>query len=87
MQEKYPVLSNPPLPIANYEGSVDASDRVTTKAEYEISKTTFEKCINMNVALVTRLLSLINPTFKICYELTQLSYPNAPFLNVFDFFM
>ena len=41
----------------------------------------------MNVALVTRLLSLINPTFKTCYELTQLSYPNAPFLNIFDLFM
>ena len=41
----------------------------------------------MNAALVTRFLSLINPTFKTCYELTQLSYPNVPFLNVFDFFM
>ena len=43
--------------------------------------------INMNAALVTQFLSLINPTFKTCYELTQLSHPNAPFLNVFDFFM
>ena len=41
----------------------------------------------MNAALVTRFLSLINPTFKTCYELTQLSYPNAPFLNVFNLFM
>ena len=41
----------------------------------------------MNAALVTQFLSLINPTFKTCYELTQLSHPNAPFLNVFDFFM
>ena len=41
----------------------------------------------MNAALVNRFLYLINPTFKTCYELTQLSYPNAPFLNVFDFFM
>ena len=41
----------------------------------------------MNVALVTRFLSLINPTFKTCYEPTQLSYTNSPFLNVFNFFM
>ena len=41
----------------------------------------------MNAALVTRFLLLINPTFKTCYKLTQLSYPTAPFLNVFDFFM
>ena len=41
----------------------------------------------MNAAHVTRFLSLINPTFKNCYELTQLSYPNAPFLNVLDFFV
>ena len=41
----------------------------------------------MNAALVTRFLSLINLTFKTCYKLTQLNYPNAPFLNVFDFFM
>ena len=41
----------------------------------------------MNAALLTRFLSLINPTFKTCYKLTQLSYSNAPFLNVFDFFM
>ena len=48
---------------------------------------TFDECININAALVTRFLPLINPTFKTCYKLTQLSYPNAPFLNVFDFFM
>ena len=41
----------------------------------------------MNAALLSRFLSLINPTFKKCYELTQLSYPNATFLNVFDFFI
>ena len=41
----------------------------------------------MNAALVTSFLSLINSTFKTCYELTQLSYPNSPFLNVFDLFM
>ena len=41
----------------------------------------------MNAALVNRVLSLINPKFKTCDELTQLSYPNAPFLNFFDFFM
>ena len=41
----------------------------------------------MNAALVTRLLSLINQKFKTCYELTQLSYPNAPFLDFFYFFM
>ena len=41
----------------------------------------------MNAALVTRFLSLINPTFKTCYEVTQLSYPNETFLNVFDLFM
>ena len=41
----------------------------------------------MNAAMVTRLLSLINLTFKTCYKLTQLSYPNAPFLNVFYLFM
>ena len=41
----------------------------------------------MNAAMVKRFLSLINLTFKTCYELTQLSYPNAPFLNVFDLFM
>ena len=85
--EKYPVLPNPPPPIANYNGSIDASDRATTKAEWELSKKTFDECINMNAALVTRFLSLINPTFKRCYELTQLRYLNAPFLNVFDFFM
>ena len=33
-REQYPVLLNPPPLIANYEGSVDASDRVTTKAEW-----------------------------------------------------
>ena len=86
-QEQYPVLPNPLPPIVNYEGSVDASDRATTKAEWELSKKTFDERINMNAALVTRFLSLINPTFKTCYELTQLSYPNAPFLNFFDFFM
>ena len=86
-REQYPALPNPPPPIANYEGSVDASERVNTKAEWELSNKTFNKCINMNVALVTRFLSLINPTFKTCYELTQFSYPNAPFLNVFDFSM
>ena len=32
-QEQYPVLPNPPPPITNYEVSVDASDRSTTKAE------------------------------------------------------
>ena len=84
---KYPVLPNPPPPIANYNGSIDASDRATTKAEWELSKKTFDECINMNSALVTRFLSLINPTFRTCYELTQLSYPNEPFLNVFDLFM
>ena len=41
----------------------------------------------MNAALVTRFLSLINPNFRTCYELTQLRYPNAPFLNVFYFFV
>ena len=41
----------------------------------------------MNAAIVTRFLSFINPTVKTCYELTQLSYPNAPFLNAFNFFM
>ena len=41
----------------------------------------------MNAALVNLFLSLINPAFKTCYELTQLSYPNAHFLNVVDFFM
>ena len=86
-QEKYPVLPNPPPPIANYNGSIDASDRATTKAEWELSKNTFDECINMNVALVTRFLSLINPTFKTCYERRQLSYPNATFLKKFDFFM
>ena len=39
-QEKYPVLTKPPPPIENYEGSVDASDRATTKVEWEISKKT-----------------------------------------------
>ena len=41
----------------------------------------------MNAALVTPFLSLINPTFKTCYELIKLSYSNAPFLNVFELFM
>ena len=86
-QEQYPVLTNPPPPIANYEGSVDVSDRATTKAEWGLIKKTFDECINMNASLVTRFLSLINPTFKTCYELTQLSYPNASFLTVFDFFI
>ena len=86
-REQYLVLPIPPSPIANYNGSVDVSDRSTTKAEWELSKNTFDKCINMNSALVTRFMSLINLTFKTCYELTQLSYPNAPFLNVFDLFM
>ena len=86
-REQYTVLTNPPPSIANYEGSIDASDRATTKAEWELSKKTFNECINMNAALVTCFLSLINPTFKTCYELTQVSYPNAPFLNVFGFFM
>ena len=86
-REQYPILPNPLPPIANYEGAVDDSDRATTKAEWELSKKTFDECINMNAALVTRFLSLINPTFRTCYGLTQLSYPNAHFLNVFDFFM
>ena len=86
-REKYPVLPNPPPPIAKYKGFVDASDRATTKTEWELIKKTFDECINMNAALVNHFLYLINPTFKICYKLTQLSYPNAPFLNVFDFFM
>ena len=34
MREQYPVLPNPLPPIANYEGSVDASYRATTKAEW-----------------------------------------------------
>ena len=38
MQEQYPVLPNPPPPIANYEVAVDAIDRSTTKAEWELSK-------------------------------------------------
>ena len=84
MQEKYPFLPNPPPPITNYEGSLDASDRATTKAERELSKKTFEECINMNAALVNRFLSLINPTFITCYKLTQLSYPSAPFLDVLN---
>ena len=63
-REKYPFLPNPPPPIANYEGSVDASDRTTTKAEWGLSNKTFYKCINMNAALVTRFLLLINLTFK-----------------------
>ena len=87
MWEQYPVLPNPPPPIANYEGSVDASDSATTKSEWELSKKTFDECTNMNAALVTQFLSLIKPTFKTCYKLTQLSYPNAPFLNFFDFLM
>ena len=37
-REQYPVLPYPPPPIANYEGTVDASDRATTKAEWELSK-------------------------------------------------
>ena len=41
----------------------------------------------MNAALVNRFLSLINPTFKTCYKLTQLSYSKVPLLNMFDFFM
>ena len=86
-REKYPVLPNPPPPIANYNESIDASDRATTKEEWELSKNTFDKCINMNAALVTIFMSLVNPTFKTCYELTQLSYPNAPFLKKIDFFM
>ena len=86
-REQYPVLPNSLPPIANYKGSVDASDRATTKAEWGISNETYDECINMNAALVTWFLSLINPTFKTCYELAQLSYPNALFLNVFDFFM
>ena len=85
--EQYPVIPNPPPPIANYKGDVDASDRATTKNEGELNKKTFYECINMNAALVTHFLSLVNPTFKTCYELTQLSYPNSPFLNLFDFFM
>ena len=40
-REQYPFLLNPPPPIANYEGTVDASDRATTKAEWELSKTNF----------------------------------------------
>ena len=32
-REQYPVLPNPPPPIANYKGSVDASDRATTKTK------------------------------------------------------
>ena len=87
MREQYPVLTNPTPPIANYEGAVDASDRATTKSKWGLSKDTFDECINMNKVLVTRFLSLINPTFKTCYKLTQLSYPNAPFLNVFNFFV
>ena len=86
-REKYPVLSNPLPPIANYEVSVDASNRATAKAEWELIKKIFDECININASLVTRFLSLVNPTFKTCYKLTQLSYPNAPILNVFDFFM
>ena len=86
-REKYPILPKPPPPIANYEGSVYASDRDTTKSELELSKKTFGEWINTNAALVTRFLLLTNPTFKTCYELTQLIYPNAPLLNVFDFFM
>ena len=81
-REKYPVLPNPPPPIANYNRSIDASDRATTKEEWELSKKTFDECINMNSALVTRFLSFINPTFKTYDELIQLSNPNAPFLNV-----
>ena len=69
-REKYPVLLNPPPLIADYEVSVDVSDRDTTKAEWGISKKTFDEC-----------------TFKTCYELTQLSYPNVPFLSIFDFFV
>ena len=61
-REKYPVLPNPPPPIADYNGSIDASDRATTKAEWELSKKIFDECINMNAALVSRFLLLINPT-------------------------
>ena len=81
------VLPNPPPQIANYKGYIDASNRATKKSEWELNKKTFDECINTNAELVTRFLSLINPTFKKCYKLTQLSYPNEPFLNVFDFFM
>ena len=40
--EQYPVLPNPPPPIPNYEGSVDSSDRATTKSEWELNKKTFD---------------------------------------------
>ena len=42
-REKYPVLLNPLPPIVNYEVSVDASDRSTTKSEWELSKKTFDE--------------------------------------------
>ena len=40
-REKYPVLPNPPPPITNYEGAVDANDRATTKDEWELCKKNF----------------------------------------------
>ena len=42
-REKHPVLLNPPPPIANYEGSEDASYRATTKAEWELRKKKFDE--------------------------------------------
>ena len=66
-REKYPVLLNPPPPIANYRGNINVIKRATTKAEWELSKKHFDESINMNAAMVTRFLYLINPTFKTCY--------------------
>ena len=37
------VLPNPPPQIANYEGSIDASNRATKKAEWELNKKTFDR--------------------------------------------
>lgn len=73
--------------IPNLDEAIDAADRETIRVEWQLQNKTHQDVKNMNAALVSRFLSLIEPMYKMEYETALLSTPNPTFLTAFQHFV
>ena len=85
--DPYPARPPDPGNIQRLDLGVDPAYNQLYKAQHEVQLKNYTEYRNMNKALVEVFLSLIDPTYRIIYEKTQLIRdPNKSFEDVFKHF-
>ena len=84
-QDMYP-FSDSVDEVLNFTAFTNKKECAAAKILHKILLKMHNNCINMNVALINTLHSLIPMAFKLLYEQERMMNPNAVFRQCFDWF-